>query len=110
MVYPCLFFNKVFNKFVSNIIVDRSTECCTYYLRVPCFSVDLRYFFNGLSKILKLKFKVKVCPVYKTFKIGNYFQLKFKTPLGLCSNDIYEFTCLCDANLTCCTLVCQPDI
>ena len=43
---------------------------------------------------------MKVCPVYKTFKIGNYFQLKSRTPFGFCSNVIYEFTCLCDANLT----------
>ena len=57
-------------------------------------------FLNRLSKIFKSKFSVKVCPVYKTFKIGNYFQLKSTTPLGLCSNVIYEFTCSCDANLT----------
>ena len=43
---------------------------------------------------------MKVCPVNKTFKIGNYFQLKSRTPLALCSNVIYEFTCLCNANLT----------
>ena len=30
----------------------------------------------------------------------NYFQLKSRTPLGLCSNVIYEFACLCKANLT----------
>ena len=98
--YPCWFFNKVLNKFVSNITVDRSTDCRTYYLTIPYFSIDSRRFLNRLSKIFKSKFNVKVCPVYKTFKIGNYFQLKSTTPLGLCSNVIYEFTCSCDANLT----------
>ena len=43
---------------------------------------------------------MKLCPVNKTFKIGNYFQLKSRTSLGLCSNVIYEFTCSCDVNLT----------
>ena len=51
--------------------------------------MDSRCFINRLTKTFK-KFNVKVCPVYKTFKIENYFQLKSKTPLGLCSNAIYE--------------------
>ena len=74
--YPCWFFNKVLNKFVSDITVDRSTDCRTYYLTIPYFGIDSRCFLNRLSKIFKSKFNVKVCPVYKTFKIGNYFQLK----------------------------------
>ena len=98
--YPCWFFNKVLNKFVSNITIDHSTDCRIYYLTIPYFGIDSRRFLNRLSKILKSKFNVKVCSVYKTFKIGNYFQLKSTTPLGLCSNVIYEFTCLCDVNLT----------
>ena len=73
--YPCWFFNKVLNKFVSNITVDRSTDCRTYYITIPYFGIDSRRFLNRLSKIFKSKFNVKVCPVYKTFKIGNYFQL-----------------------------------
>ena len=98
--YPYWFFNKVLNKFVSNITVDRSTDYNTYYLIIPYFGIDSRRFLNCLSTILKSKFNVKLCPVYKTFKIGNYIQLKSKTPLGLCSNVIYKFTCSCDANLT----------
>ena len=98
--YPCWFFNKVLNKFVSNITVDRSPDCRTYYFIILYFGIDLKRFLNCLSKILKSKFNVKVSPVYKTFKIGNYFQLKSRTPLGLCSNVLYECTCSCDANLT----------
>ena len=35
--YPFWFYNKVLNKFVSNLTVNCSTDCCTYYLtiRVP---------------------------------------------------------------------------
>ena len=38
--------------------------------------------------------------IYKTFKPGTYFQLKSRTPLLLCSNVVFKFTCLCDSNLT----------
>ena len=51
--YPCGFFNKVLNKFVSNITVDRFTDCRTYYLTIPYFVIDSRRFLNRLSKILK---------------------------------------------------------
>ena len=46
--YPCWFFNKVLNKFVSNLTVDRSTNCRTYYLTITYFDVDLRRFFKSL--------------------------------------------------------------
>ena len=38
--------------------------------------------------------------IYKTFKTGTYFQLKSRTPLWLCSNVVYKFTCSWDSNLT----------
>ena len=39
-------------------------------------------------------------PFKKTFKTGTCFQLKSRTPLLLCSNVVYKFTCSCDSNLT----------
>ena len=62
--YPCWFFNKVLNKFVSNVTVDRSTDCRTYstdcrtYFTIPYFGIDSRRFLNRLSKIVKSKFDV----------------------------------------------------
>ena len=100
MVILAGFFNKVLSKFVSNITLDRSTDAVLIILQFRTLVLTRDVFLNRLSKIFKSKFNVKVCPVYKTFKIGNYFQLKSTTPLGLCSNVIYEFTCSCDANLT----------
>ena len=35
-----------------------------------------------------------------TFKVVNYFQLKSKTPVGLCSNVVHKFSCSCDTNKT----------
>ena len=45
-------------------------------------------------------YNLKISPIYKTFKVVNYFQLKSKTPVGLCSNVVYKFSCSCDTNMT----------
>ena len=39
-------------------------------------------------------------PIFKTFKVKNYFLLKSRTPQALCSNIIYKFTGLCNTNVT----------
>ena len=49
---------------------------------------------------LLLQFDVKLLLLYRTNKVGQYFQLKSETPLPLCSNVVYKFTCSCDTNLT----------
>ena len=61
---------------------------------------ESRRFINKLAKIIKNKINVNIVPVYKSFKIGRYFQLKSDTPLALCLNAVYKFTCSCDINLT----------
>ena len=38
--------------------------------------------------------------IYKTCKVGNYFNLKSNTPALLLSNVVYRFSCPCDAGLT----------
>ena len=43
---------------------------------------------------------LKLVPLYKTMKVANYFNLKSMTPLGLCSNVVYSYTCPCDTGLT----------
>ena len=59
-------------------------------------------FVNQFSKIINkhLHQDVKIDPIFKSFKINSYFQLKSCTPLALCSNVVYKFTCSCDTNLT----------
>ena len=39
-------------------------------------------------------------PIYKTCKVGNYFNLKSNTPALLLSNVVSRFSCLCNAGLT----------
>ena len=34
---------------------------------------------------------------FKSFKVGNYFQLKCSTPMEFSSNVMYKFSCPCDA-------------
>ena len=53
--YPYWFFIKVLNKFVSNITVDRSTDCCTYYLTIPYFGIDSKRFFESLIKNFEIE-------------------------------------------------------
>ena len=50
--------------------------------------------------MIKNKIDVNIVPVYKLIKVNRYFQLKSITPLALCSNVVYKFTCSCDMNLT----------
>ena len=59
-----------------------------------------RCFAKNLSKLISELSNVKIVPIYKTFKVGNYFQLKSRTPLPLLSNVVYCFTCPCDTDLT----------
>ena len=60
---------------------------------MPYLKSESRRFLNKLAKIIKNKIDVYIVPVYKSFKIGRYFHLKFNIPLALCSNVIYKFTC-----------------
>ena len=43
---------------------------------------------------------LKLVPLHKTMKVANYFHLKSMTPLGLCSNVVYSYTCPSDTGLT----------
>ena len=55
---------------------------------------------EALSRLCLKQFDVRLFPLYRTNKVGQYFQLKSKTPLPLCSNVVYKFTCSGDMNLT----------
>ena len=39
-------------------------------------------------------------PVFSSFKVKNYFNLKARTPYLYLANVVYEFRCLCDTNLS----------
>ena len=79
---------------------ERSETNLEVYLNVPYIGKESRLFLGRLAKLFHVKFDVKVSSIYNTFKTGTYFQLKSRTPLLLCSNVVYKFTCSCDSNLT----------
>ena len=70
------------------------------YLNVPYIKKKSRRFVSRLAKLYRVKLDVKVSAIYKTFGTGTYFKLKSRTPLLLCSNVVYKFTCSCDSNIT----------
>ena len=101
-------FDLVFNKFLPRFLTadnnssdrERSEINSVVYLNVPCTRKESRRFVSRLAKLFHVKFDVKVSAIYKTFKTGTCFQLQSRTPLLLCSNVVYKFTCSCDSNLT----------
>ena len=46
----------------------------------------------------KLDVDIKI--VFSSFKVGNYFSLKSKTPLGLRAKVVYQYQCSCDRTLS----------
>ena len=79
------------------------SACCdhVYNLNIRYFDRDSRRFINKLQNIInsKLQLTLKINPVDKTFKVSQYFQLQTRVPPALCSNIVYQFSCLCDSSL-----------
>ena len=107
--YPSKFFDKLLQQFQSqnnsnqsSVDTDQTSSSSTheYPIVIPYFGKDSRRFVNKFSKIIRNQLNVKIIPIYKSFKVKSYFQLKSKTPVALCSNVVYHFTCSCDTNKT----------
>ena len=105
--------SRFFDKFVQQLLnhggsnqhsVNADLTCSKstqkFPLVIPYFGKDSRRFVNNFAKIIKNQSDVKIIPIYKSFKVKSYFKLKFRTPVALCSNVVYHFTCLCDTNKT----------
>ena len=77
--YPKSYFDKIFKRFLTQqdakekTIPDNSKkENC--YITIPYLESESKRFINNLIKIIKNKIDVNIAPVYKSFKIGRYFQ------------------------------------
>ena len=101
------FFNKILasfqssNKFSQNISFENS-------FCIPYLGKDSHHFANRLSALIRNKYNLKISPIYKTFKVVNYFQLKSKTP-RLFAQMLSINSRVC-AIRTRHTSVCPPDI
>ena len=103
--YPTWFFDKIykfkaklFDKPADEISVVNNVELCPIF--VPYVGEASICFVKALSRLCLKQFDVRLLPLYRTNKVGQYFQLKSKTPLPLCSNVVYKFTCSSDTDLT----------
>ena len=67
---------------------------------IPYLGKESHHFANRLSALIKNKYNLKISPIYKTFKVVNYFQLKSKSPVAFCLNVVYKFLYSCDTNKT----------
>ena len=106
--YPGRFFDKILQQFLksdknqSSNSTQPSQSAYEYPISLPYLGKASQRFVNQFSKTInkQLHQDVKINPIFKSFKINSYFQLKSCTPLALCSNMVYKFTCSCDTNLT----------
>ena len=101
--YPLWFFIKCFKKFNEKFLHSHSVcRDQVYNLSVSYFVHDSRRFINKLQNIIssKLKLNLKINPVYKIFKLSQYFQFKTRVPPIFCSNIIYNFSFFCNQSLT----------
>ena len=70
------------------------------FFSVPFVGKSSLLFTKQLSKLIANLTSVKLIPMYKTFKVGNYFKLKSRTPTPLVCNVVYRFSCPREADLT----------
>ena len=97
------FFNKIVKQFLDSLSCA-TTNCDDdsdkHFLKVPYVGAASKQFVKQLSKLVKCKFGVEICAIYKTYKVGRYFQRKSATPITLSSNVVYQFLCSCNTNLS----------
>ena len=84
----------------SNKDSDSDRDTFRNIIKIPFVGEASHEFGNKLKSLFDHEFQVPVRPVFSSYKIKNYFNLKARTPFLFCSNVVYEFKCLCDANLS----------
>ena len=100
------FFNKVYRAFelksTSQVVktdLDDSDNL-RFIFKIPFVGTISHDFKNKLSRLFYEDLSIKITPVFNTFKVGDYFSLKSRTPKLLTSNVVYKFSGLCDTNLS----------
>ena len=72
----------------------------TIAVKIPYVGKQSHIFAKNISKLIWKFSAVHLTPIYKTCKVGNYFNLRSNKPALLLSNVVYRFSCSCDADLT----------
>ena len=101
--YPIHFFNKILERFLHQPDTQTPTENepdPKILFKVPLAGKISKDFFNNICLIIKRRFGIHVVHLYRTTKVGHYFQLKRQTPSSLRSDVVYKFTCSRDVSTT----------
>ena len=97
------FFYQFMNSRKTNLNQTQPTnkkEKETITVKIPYVGKQSHIFAKDISKLIWKFSTVHLTAMYKTCKVGNYFNLKFNTPALLLSKVVYCFSCPCDAGLT----------
>ena len=100
MIFDILFVLSYFIYFDRMELSPKIKFTYLLFFGVPFVGKSPQLFTKQRSKFIANLTIVKLIPTYKTFKVGNYFNLKSRTPTPLVSNVVYRFSCPCAADLT----------
>ena len=67
---------------------------------IPFLGKPSCQFYKNISRLILKVSNVNVMLIYGTFKVGDYFKLKYPISLLLVSDVVYRFTCPCDTDET----------
>ena len=104
--YSTWFYDEIINSFHNSSqhendqVSEDENDNQKLYLQIPYVGKSSRKFFRNMSDLCLKIAGLKLVPLHKTMKVANYFHLKSMTPLGLCSNVVYSYTCPSDTGLT----------
>ena len=69
-----------------------------YILKVPYIGRASLVFKRKITEIVRKAYDVKLCCIFDTCKVKNYFSLKSRSHQYLASNVVYKFVCQRDAD------------
>ena len=100
--YPSFYFNKILSEFQNNNnnAALRDTDDDFVILKVPFVGTPSFEFSKRMRQTLSKKFSKPIKVIFNTFKVGQCFTLKCKTPKHLMSNVVYKFTCKHEAEVS----------
>ena len=110
VAYPNWFINKIITKFENNNF-NNTNDCnfsntqeiqkkFAFTFGIPYIGKPSHTFSKKLRTSIKNKFNVNMNIYFRSFKVGNYFQLKCFASTELSSNVVYKFSCPCDTAIS----------
>ncbi len=100
--YPKELFDNCVSKFLYKKyepVTKRERDTDGIVFCIPYFGHPSIQFKKKLIAIFNKYYNLKVNVVFKSFKVGSYFSLKFRTPFALSANVVYKYHCSCDTNM-----------